>query len=225
MLERKPWKRPRKGKKIPREKTDRDQSEPLLLSSFQLQWTPATQNLPGSLWPQGRLPGGGPAAGGAGGPKGPPNSTPLLRRHPTRDEPGTRALHLHGLTDTSWLVKIPMGPTLRAHAAHATIGTHTGSSLQPIGYASSEPLYLCDEIHLKSSEGHRTWGRDFAYAEAARGPFPNARSACTCGGPAQRCCLLNATETEDPLLIHSMKLPFLVHNMLIEPSSTSCAAM
>jgi hypothetical protein len=221
MLERKPWKRPRKGKKIPREKTDRDQSEPLLLSSFQLQWTPATQNLPGSLWPQGRLPGGGPAAGGAGGPKGPPNSTPLLRRHPTRDEPGTRALHLHGLTDTSWLVKIPMGPTLRAHAAHATIGTHTGSSLQPIGYASSEPLYLCDEIHLKSSEGHRTWGRDFAYAEAARGPFPNARSACTCGGPAQRCCLLNATETEDPLLIHSMKLPFLVHNVLIETSSSS----
>ena len=69
MLERKPWKRPRKGKKIPREKTDRDrdQSEPLLLSSFPLQWTPATQNLPGSLWPQGRLPGGGPAAGGAGG--------------------------------------------------------------------------------------------------------------------------------------------------------------
>merc|ERR1711988_89691 len=60
----------------------------------------------------------------------------------------------------------------------------------------------------KSSAGHRTWGRDFAYAEAARGPFPNARSACTCGGPAQRCCLLNATETEDPLLIHSMKLPF-----------------
>ena len=106
MLERKPWKRPRKGKKIPREKTDRDQSEPLLLFSFQLQWTPATQNLPGSLWPQGRLPGGGPAAGGAGGPKGPPNSTPLLRRHPTRDEPGTRALHLHGLTDTSWLVNI-----------------------------------------------------------------------------------------------------------------------
>ena len=47
MLERKPWKRPRKGKKIPREKTDRDQSEPLLLFSFQLQWTPATQNLPG----------------------------------------------------------------------------------------------------------------------------------------------------------------------------------
>ena len=132
MLERKPWKRPRKGKKIPREKTDRDQSEPLLLFSFPLQWTPATQNLPGSLWPQGRLPGGGPAAGGGGGPKGPPNSTPLLRRHPTRDEPGTRALHLHGLTDTSWLVKIPMGPTLRAHAAHATIGTHTGSSLQPI---------------------------------------------------------------------------------------------
>ena len=40
--------------------------------------------------------------------------------HPTRDEPGTRALHLHGLTDTSWLVKIPMGPTLRAHTAHAT---------------------------------------------------------------------------------------------------------
>ena len=31
MLERKPWKRSRKGKKIPREKTDRDQSEPLLL--------------------------------------------------------------------------------------------------------------------------------------------------------------------------------------------------
>ena len=34
------------------------------------------------------------------------------------------------------LVKRPMGPTLRAHAAHATIGTHcythTGSSLQPI---------------------------------------------------------------------------------------------
>ena len=29
MLERKPWKRPRKGKKIPREKTDRDQTEPL----------------------------------------------------------------------------------------------------------------------------------------------------------------------------------------------------
>ena len=100
-----------------------------------------------------------------------------------------------------------MGPTLRAHAAHATIGTHTGSSLQPIGYASSEPLYLCDEIHLKSSAGHRTWGRDFAYAEAARGPFPNARSACTCGGPALRCCLLNATETEDPLLIQPMKLP------------------
>ena len=99
--------------------------------------------------------------------------------------------------------------------------THTGSSLQPIGYASSEPLYLCDEIHLKSSAGHRTWGRDFAYAEAARGPFPNARSACTCGGPAQRCCLLNATETEDPLLIHSMKLPFLVHNVLIETSSSS----
>ena len=115
MLERKPWKRPRKGKKIPREKTDRDQSEPLLLSSFQLQWTPATQNLPGSLWPQGRLPGGGPAAGGAGGPKGPPNSTPLLRRHPTRDEPGTRALHLHGLTDTSWLVK----PTHGTHTARA----------------------------------------------------------------------------------------------------------
>ena len=60
------------------------------------------------------------------------------------------------------------------------------SSLQPIGYASSEPLYLCDEIHLKSSAGHRTWGRDFAYAEAARGPFPNARSACTCGGRSQR---------------------------------------
>ena len=39
-------------------------------------------------------------------------------------------------------------------------------------------------------------------------PFPNARSACTCGGPAPRSCLLNATETEDPLLIHSMKLPF-----------------
>ena len=97
MLERKPWKRPRKGKKIPREKTDRDQSEPLL------------------LWPQGRLPGGGTAAGGAGGPKGPPNSTPLLRRHPTRDEPGTRALHLHGLTDTSWLVK----PTHGTHTARA----------------------------------------------------------------------------------------------------------
>ena len=32
MLERKPWKRPRKGRKIPREKTDRDQTEPLLLS-------------------------------------------------------------------------------------------------------------------------------------------------------------------------------------------------
>ena len=119
MLERKPWKRPRKGKKIPREKTDRDQSEPLLLfSSFQLQWTPATQNLPGSLWPQGRLPGEGPAAGGAGGPKGPPNSTPLLRRHPTRDEPGTRALHLHGLTDTSWRVKPTHGThTARAHGA------------------------------------------------------------------------------------------------------------
>ena len=114
-----------------------------------------------------------------------------------------------------------MGPTLRAHAARATYGTHTGSSLQPIGYASSVPLYLCDEIHLKSSEGHRTCARDFAYAEAARGPFPNARSACTCGGPAQRCCLLNATETEDPLLIHSMKLPFLVHNVLIETSSSS----
>ena len=52
-------------------------------------------------------------------------------------------------------------------------------------------------------------------------PFPNARSACTCGGPAQRCCLLNATETEDPLLIHSMKLPFLVHNVLIETSSST----
>ena len=97
--------------------------------------------------------------------------------------------------------------TARARGAREH-GTHTRSSLQPIGYASSVPLYLCDEIHLKSSEGHRTWGRDFAYAEAARGPFPNARSACTCGGPAQRCCLLNATETEDPLLIHSMKLPF-----------------
>ena len=32
MLERKPWKRPKKGRKIPREKTDRDQTEPLLLS-------------------------------------------------------------------------------------------------------------------------------------------------------------------------------------------------
>ena len=70
MLERKPWKRPRKGKKIPREKTDRDQSEPLLLSSFQLQWTPATQNLPGSLWPQGRLPGQRAGCWGSGGAQG-----------------------------------------------------------------------------------------------------------------------------------------------------------
>ena len=67
MLERKPWKRQRKGKKIPKEKTDRDQSETLLhsFSSFQLQWTAATRNLGAGPQPQGRLP-GRPAAGGAG---------------------------------------------------------------------------------------------------------------------------------------------------------------
>ena len=84
-----------------------------------------------------------------------------------------------------------------------------GSSSQPTGYAVHVTPYLCAEKFIKSlTTDVRLGGGFFVCAQAARGPFPNARSACTCGGPAQRCCLLNATETEDPLLIHSMKLPF-----------------
>ena len=84
-----------------------------------------------------------------------------------------------------------------------------GSSSQPTGYAVHVTPYLCAEKFIKSlTTDVRLGGGFFVCAKAARGPFPNARSACTCGGPALRCCLLNATETEDPLLIHSMKLSF-----------------
>ena len=124
-----------------------------------------------------------------------------------------------------------MEPKHRArHRASATKGTTAlrhhqdgkGSSSQPTGYAVHVTPYLCAEKFIKSlTTDVRLGGGFFVCAQAARGPFPNARSACTCGGPAQRCCLLNATETEDPLLIHSMKLPFLVHNVLIETSSSS----
>ena len=111
-----------------------------------------------------------------------------------------------------------MEPKHRArHRASATKGTTAlrhhqdgkGSSSQPTGYAVHVTPYLCAEKFIKSlTSDVRLRGGFFVCAKAARGPFPNARSACTCGGPAQRCCLLNATETEDPLLIHSMKLPF-----------------
>ena len=124
-----------------------------------------------------------------------------------------------------------MEPKHRArHRASATKGTTAlrhhqagkGSSSQPTGYAVHVTPYLCAEKFIKSlTTDVRLGGGFLVCAKAARGPFPNARSACTCGGPAQRCCLLNATETEDPLLIHSMKLPFLVHNVLIETSSSS----
>ena len=124
-----------------------------------------------------------------------------------------------------------MEPKHRArNRASATKGTTAlrhhqdgkGSSSQPTGYAVHVTPYLCAEKFIKSlTTDVRLGGGFFVCAQAARGPFPNARSACTCGGPAQRCCLLNATETEDPLFIHSMKLPFLVHNVLIETSSSS----
>ena len=74
---------------------------------------------------------GSPAAGGTGVPSGPPNSqfhTPLLRQHTTRDEPDTRASHLHGawaktnrpMTFLSVPVHFPNEPPLRAQKAHAT---------------------------------------------------------------------------------------------------------
>ena len=110
-----------------------------------------------------------------------------------------------------------MEPKHRArNRASATKGTTAlrhhqdgkGSSSQPTGYAVHVTPYLCAEKFIKSlTTDVRLGGGFFVCAKAARGPFPNARSACTCGGPAQRCCLLNATETEDPLLIQPMKLP------------------
>ena len=151
--------------------------------------------------------------------RGPPYSTPLLRQHKARDEPDARAHHLHGLPPLGLVFDPPRwNPnTARATERARTKGTTAlrhhqdgkGSSSQPTGYAVHVTPYLCAEKFIKSlTTDVRLGGGFFVCAQAARGPFSNARSACTCGGPAQRCCLLNATETEDPLLIHSMKLPF-----------------
>ena len=80
MLERKPWKRPRKGKKIPREKTDRDQSEPLLLSSFQLQCNSSGHQPPKTYQGAFGRKAGSQAAGRLLGERGGPRVHPIPHR-------------------------------------------------------------------------------------------------------------------------------------------------
>ena len=83
-----------------------------------------------------------------------------------------------------------MEPKHRArHRASATKGTTAlrhhqdgkGSSSQPTGYAVHVTPYLCAEKFIKSlTTDVRLGGGFFVCAQAARGPFPNAGSACTC---------------------------------------------
>ena len=130
----------KKGNKIPKEKTDRDQSELLLfLILLLLLPTPVDSSHPnlGAGPAKCRLPGR--PLEERGRETSPPNSTPLRRQHPKREEPGTRSR-----ASLAWATEIENGTLTNPwdpHCARTRRTRHRGNDAHMTG-RSHRPLSL-----------------------------------------------------------------------------------